>query len=84
MAPAVGVRVMSARFASVCGICSGRIAAGESIRYVKGLAATHDGCGDPVGDPVVSGRGSGRRRYSGRSTYAARCSHIDYPCCGCE
>jgi hypothetical protein len=29
-------------------------------------------------------RGGRRSRYSGRRTYFERCTHEDYPCCGCE
>jgi hypothetical protein len=48
----VVARSMFARFSSVCGGCGERIEKGAAIRYVKGLPASHEGCGDPV--PAVA------------------------------
>lgn len=78
------VRVMAARFGSTCS-CGGPIRAGDQIRYVAGMVATHEGCGDPV---VAAERsGAPRRARSGRASSGARvwsrCTHEDYPCCGC-
>lgn len=82
---------MDARFASSCQRCGSPIRKGDAIRYVKGMDATHEQCGDPVvyrtreafdGTFGVGRRPGNRRR--GYSTYAARCAHEDYPCCGCD
>jgi hypothetical protein len=77
------VRHMSARFSSVCGGCGGRIAKGAPIRYVKGLAATHEACGDPLGNApamVRTARNGWARAGSWKAQYG-RCE--DAPCCGC-
>lgn len=84
-----GVRQMQARFASRCGACSGPIGKGADIRYVKGLPANHEACGDPGGVPSAARptsrkRGNSISRAGGYSTFHARCSHEDYPCCGCD
>lgn len=76
-------RVITARRADTCGAveCAGQsrtIRAGESINYGGPGAVTHATCG-----AVESARAprGGRRRYS-RPAYE-RCTHEDYPCCGC-
>jgi hypothetical protein len=69
---------VNAKFASECQ-CGTRIARGEAIHYVPGFAATHERCGTPTVATATRAR-----RPRGRSTYYVRCTHEDYPCCGCE
>ena len=77
-------RVMAARFASVCS-CGSPIRKGEQIRYVAGMVATHDACGDPTVTAERSGGRRARPAYGrGRTVVWSRCTHEDYPCCGCE
>jgi hypothetical protein len=68
------VRVMGARFASCCGACGGPIRKGSPIRFVRGAAANHEGCGDPVARSGGYGLSGHRGRFE-------RCE--DAPCCGC-
>ena len=93
-APGSGVRQMFARFGSTCSACGSAIHTGDEIRYVKGLVATHERCGDPDTEPLARApRGNARRTRNrqplsyigGRSSgYTfVRCTHEDYPCCGC-
>jgi hypothetical protein len=84
----VTARTMAARFGSVC-TCGAPIRKGEIIRYVAGMVATHDACGEPT--EIAPTRSTPDRRAYGRrggargfSTYSTRCTHEDYPCCGCE
>jgi hypothetical protein len=70
---------MPARFASACGCCGLTIKAGAPIRYRKGYAANHEACGDPT---KPAARIKTRRRGRARPSY--RCTHEDYPCCGCD
>ena len=86
------VRVMQARFASSCGVCGGRIVKGAEIRYVKGSPANHETCGDPVVGGCDDYESRSKNQYAFSRSYRrmvssgggyVRCTHEDYPCCGC-
>lgn len=74
-------RVITARRADTCGDCTGAIAAGEQINYGGYGAVTHAAC-EPIESTVRSGRS--HRASSGRRYSYTRCTHEDFPCCGCE
>ena len=74
-------RVITARRADTCGDCAGAIQAGEQINYGGPGAVSHAAC-KPLESHARSGR-SGRSGYGRRHSYV-RCTHEDYPCCGCE
>lgn len=66
--------------AETCQASTREIRAGERINYGGYNAVTHADC-PPMNAPRrTSRRGGYRRRYS--TTYY-RCTHEDYPCCGC-
>ena len=80
-------RPMAARFASTCGACGAAITKGSPILYTPGMVANHNVCGDPTEpQPARSSRGRSTRRpiYSGARYTGGRCTHEDYPCCGCD
>ncbi len=69
-------RVITARRADYCRECDGTISAGERINYGGPGAVTHMDCA-----PMDAPRRTSYRRSS-RYAYE-RCTHEDYPCCGC-
>lgn len=85
--PTTTPRTMTARYRGTCITCAASIIPGDEIVYAgRGLTYHAGPCAeerDP--DAVPSSR---RGRSTGRSTgrrYVTtyRCTHEDYPCCGC-
>jgi hypothetical protein len=74
-------KTMPARFSSTC-TCGEPIHRGETIRYTPGMVATHDACGDPTEDAAPT-RARAARGRGRRPVMFFRCTHEDYPCCGC-
>lgn len=82
------------RYPGPCTACGCKVDAGAGTlsvdaagRYVVAHAACPaDGAGIPweARPSSTGGRGRSSRGRYGRRTAYVRCTHEDYPCCGCE
>lgn len=78
------MKVITARYPGRCAGCHQPIAPGDTIRHHGRGESYHEGCPtNSAGGTARSAtlyRGTGRRYSHG---FSGRCTHEDYPCCGC-
>lgn len=77
-------KIMTARYPGTCGDCQKAIVVGTQINYGGKGAVSHEACKPQTAStsPRRSRGSYGNRRSTYRTYY--RCTHEDYPCCGCD